>query len=325
MIVDGYERFFPPRPCADPQPPYFLTAYEIAVKRGFRGTEEEWLISLTAFSQAQLAGFAGTLDDWLDILADPVPELQIGEVVTLEGGMDATATITGDKRNPILNLGIPRGIGADDALALVGGTMSGNIDMDNHSVTGLPSPKQDGDAVPKAYADKMLPMDGTKSMKADLSMDGHEVTGLPEPTRKDSAVPKEYADKMLPKDGGVMTGDIAMSGKRVTGLGDPVEDGDAVTKKYVDDKKHKFSAVLTANGWAGDAAPYTQTVQIEGITVDDNPDYWPVYSGTNEERIAQKAAFAVLDFLATADGSITVSCFEEKPETDITIGMEVHR
>lgn len=132
-------------------------------------------------------------------------------------------------------------------------------------------------------------------------------------------------NKKLDKAGGIMTGNIAMSGKRVTGLGDPVEDGDAVTKKFLEDKKQNFSAVLSANGWAGDASPYTQTVPVEGITKDDNPDYWPVYSGTNEERIAQKEGFAVLDFLETADGSITVTCFEEKPEVDITIGMEVHR
>lgn len=87
----------------------------------------------------------------------------------------------------------------------------------------------------------------------------------------------------------------------------------------------ELRATLTANGWTGNAAPYTQTVPVEGITKDDDPDYWPVYSGTNEERIAQKEGFAVLDFLETADGSITVTCFEEKPEVDITIGMEVHR
>lgn len=87
----------------------------------------------------------------------------------------------------------------------------------------------------------------------------------------------------------------------------------------------ELRAVLIASGWTGDAAPYTQTVQVEGITVDDSPDYWPVYSGTNDEMIAQKEAYAVIDRLTTADGSITVICFEEKPEVDITIGMEVHR
>ena len=37
------------------------------------------------------------------------PNLTIGTVETLPSGSDATATITGDKENPVLNLGIPNG------------------------------------------------------------------------------------------------------------------------------------------------------------------------------------------------------------------------
>ena len=37
------------------------------------------------------------------------PNLTIGTVETLPSGSDATATITGDKENPLLNLGIPKG------------------------------------------------------------------------------------------------------------------------------------------------------------------------------------------------------------------------
>lgn len=37
------------------------------------------------------------------------PNLTIGTVETLPSGSDATATITGDKENPVLNFGIPRG------------------------------------------------------------------------------------------------------------------------------------------------------------------------------------------------------------------------
>lgn len=94
------------------------------------------------------------------------------------------------------------------------------------------------------------------------------------------------------------------------------------SKGYVDGTT--LNATLLASGWSA-SAPYTQTVAVAGMTAEDNPDYWPVYSGTNADRIAQKAAFAVLDYLETAAGKVTVTCFEEKPETDITIGMEVHR
>ena len=38
------------------------------------------------------------------------PNLTIGTVETLASGSEATATITGDKKNPVLNLGIPKGV-----------------------------------------------------------------------------------------------------------------------------------------------------------------------------------------------------------------------
>lgn len=46
--------------------------------------------------------------------------------------------------------------GTSDALPLAGGTMEGDIDMDGNSVTGLPTPTNNSDAVPKNYADGLL-------------------------------------------------------------------------------------------------------------------------------------------------------------------------
>lgn len=54
---------------------YGLSAYEIAVKDGFEGTEEEWLASLDGKSAYELAvenGFEGTEEEWLESLSDPV-------------------------------------------------------------------------------------------------------------------------------------------------------------------------------------------------------------------------------------------------------------
>ena len=95
------------------------------------------------------------------------------------------------------------------------------------------------------------------------------------------------------------------------------------SKGYVDGTE--LPAVLLASAWAGTSAPYTQTVSVRGILDDDNPDYWPVYSGSNDARISQKEAFAKLDLLTTSNGAITVTCFEEKPDVNLTIGLEVHR
>lgn len=44
------------------------SAYEIARKNGFIGTEEEWLLSLSAYGIALDHGFIGTEEEWLDYL-----------------------------------------------------------------------------------------------------------------------------------------------------------------------------------------------------------------------------------------------------------------
>ena len=95
------------------------------------------------------------------------------------------------------------------------------------------------------------------------------------------------------------------------------------SKEYVNGTE--LTATLRAAAWSGGSAPYTQTVSVNGILETDDPDYWPIYSGSNAACIAQKEAFAYMDRLVTANGSITVTCFEDKPEVDVTIGLEVHR
>lgn len=69
------------------------SAYEIAVSKGFEGTEEEWLASLKGDPGEDGA----------------IPNISIGTVDTLEAGSDATASITGTSASPVLNLGIPKG------------------------------------------------------------------------------------------------------------------------------------------------------------------------------------------------------------------------
>lgn len=52
------------------------------------------------------------------------PNLTIGTVETLDAGTSATATITGDKENPVLNLGIPKGADGQG-----GGTSESTVDV----------------------------------------------------------------------------------------------------------------------------------------------------------------------------------------------------
>ena len=94
---------------------------------------------------------------------------------------------------------------------------------------------------------------------------------------------------------------------------------------YVDSKVKRFNVVLTVNDWDGDEAPYKQTIGIEGILGTDCPHYGPVYSEDTETMLAEKEAWMFVDDLDTADGSVTFTCLENKPEANVTVQMEVHR
>ena len=135
-----------------------------------------------------------------------------------------------------------------------------------------------------------------------------------------------------PRKGLSMQGGIHMNEQTLTGLKTPEADDDAATKKYAEnyaksyaDSLHKlFTVALPAAGWSA-AAPYTQTVAAEGILAGDTPHYGAVYSADAKTALAQKESFAMVDDLDTADGSLTFTCFEDKPEADLTIQLEVNR
>lgn len=141
--------------------------------------------------------------------------------------------------------------------------------------------------------------------------------------KPDAAITKaqKTADAALARSGGKMTGDLDMGGNSVTNLAAPAEDTDASTKGYVDAKHMSAEVVLSATGWQGEG-PFTQTVAVGGILATDHPHYGVVYTDNWE---AEKEAFAMVDDLDTADGSVTFTCFAEKPAADITIQMEVNR
>ena len=125
------------------------------------------------------------------------------------------------------------------------------------------------------------------------------------------------ANDALPKAGGTMTGALNVL--------DPTENAHAANKGYVDGKRAVFTTTLTANDWEGDAAPYTQRIGIEGILSTDRPHYGAVYDEDQDTRLAQKEAFAMVDDLDTEDGVVIFTCFEDKPEVNIPIQLEVNR
>lgn len=81
----------------------------------------------------------------------------------------------------------------------------------------------------------------------------------------------------------------------------------------------KFQATLTAAGWSGSDAPYTQTLQIPGIRLDQTYN-WGTMGLTKSQYVAASAAgLQVLDYLA---GSVTFQALYSKPNVDIPIYIQ---
>lgn len=135
-----------------------------------------------------------------------------------------------------------------------------------------------------------------------------------------------------PRRGLSMQGGIHMNGQVLTGLRTPAADSDAATKRYAEsyaryiaDSRHKSAVVtLPAAGWS-DEAPYTQSIPVDWILETDTPHFGVIYSDALETALAEKDAFACVDDLDTEEGSITFTCFEERPEADLTVRLEVNR
>lgn len=81
---------------------------------------------------------------------------------------------------------------------------------------------------------------------------------------------------------------------------------------------------ISASGWSS-GVPYTQTISVSGILATDSPHISPVYSDDLETALAQKEAWAMVSRGKTAANSITFLCFEDKPEVDIPVQIEVNR
>lgn len=88
-----------------------------------------------------------------------------------------------------------------DYVARTGDTMTGNLTMsDGATVTGLPTPSGNADAVPKSFLTAQLAKYLTLSggtMSGAINMNSKKITNLPTPSAAKDAVPKDYVDALL--------------------------------------------------------------------------------------------------------------------------------
>lgn len=108
----------------------------------------------------------------------------------------------------------------DDYVLKAGDTMTGDLNMGTHKVTGLATPTGNTDAANKEYVDNSvrgayLPTTGG-TMTGDIDMNGNTIENVKDPVNAQDVANKEYVDAIgegvgknfLPTAGGTMTGPI---------------------------------------------------------------------------------------------------------------------
>jgi hypothetical protein len=82
-------------------------------------------------------------------------------------------------------------------------------------------------------------------------------------------------------------------------------------------KSKSYTATLTAAGWTGSSAPYTQTVTVSGLPAGAKGTVGLADAATDEQYEA--AVAAMLRKTAQASNSITIKAYGEKPSVNIPI------
>ena len=85
-----------------------------------------------------------------------------------------------------------------------------------------------------------------------------------------------------------------------------------------------YTATISTT-WTGENAPYTQSIAVSGIKTTDNPLVDILLNDSSEIAIKEQEEYAKVSRIQTSDGSILITCFEEKPEVEINIQLKVVR
>lgn len=96
------------------------------------------------------------------------------------------------------------------------------------------------------------------------------------------------------------------------------------TNKAINQINHVTELTLTAAGWAGSAAPYTQTVNVSGVIETDRPTvslYLPSGITAADVNLRSKA-YDCVNRAVSGDGNITVYCYKKKPAVDFQIQVK---
>lgn len=94
--------------------------------------------------------------------------------------------------------------------------------------------------------------------------------------------------------------------------------------KYRADRAGQYWEItLEADAWEGEAAPYTQTVPVEGMIDQDRPTPFWIDDGADEDDSkARQKAYGYISYFDSGAGSVTATCKYQKPESDCKVGLK---
>lgn len=123
--------------------------------------------------------------------------------------------------------------------------------------------------------------------------------------RVDNKVDKNGTDRLM----------TAAEGTKLAGI----ETG--ATKNTVIDT----TCTLTVAGWTGNDAPYTQTVNVTGLLSTDKPILDLSVSPTVATGVDEIDDWALISKAESGAGTLTFSCYEDKPTMELTVNVKVVR
>ena len=120
---------------------------------------------------------------------------------------------------------------------------------------------------------------------------------------------------------------IAVTDKSVVSL--EISPTAVVTESHLQEElakkanKKKVYNITLDTTWTGTEAPYTKTIEVQGILATDEPDIKPVWSETLATRQTEKEEYNKISLVTTSAGSLTFTCDEDKPSVSLNLKAEV--
>lgn len=108
----------------------------------------------------------------------------------------------------------------------------------------------------------------------------------------------------------------------VPGVEDPTVNQALAALNRKAETLRSVTVTLPASGWQGSEAPYTQTVTVEGMTqewIPGQPGAVPQEGQSLEDKTLVQEALSCISEIQSGQGTLTVVCYGEKPEKDLTL------